>query len=523
MRKLTIIAVALLLVAGLAFGGGQSGAAAGAEKGGVLKAATTTNPQSLDEYNSSANATRQVSIYFFETLFTIGEAYETIPQLAESYSQSADRLVYTIKLRGGVKFHNGDTMDSADVKASIERFLNSPLAGGRFKALKSIEVVDPLTVRFTLTEDINLPSQLALPSRPVIMPKEIAEKYMKSGLAPEDIVGTGPYKLLEWKPDVYVRMGKFADYVPDSRFKDYEGFGGKRVPLFDEIQFVPVPEAAARIAGLETGQFDFAEAIPVTSYDSISQKQGIRPIIMKPRWNIMLELNQGEPPMDKVAFARALVYALDMEKVMQAVTGGNKQFYRLDPGVFAREAAYFSEAGSKDIYNKKDLAKVKQLLAEVGYKGEPIIYLVNKDFEWMYKACLSMEQQWKEAGINVQMEWHDWPSQIKKAQTRKGWHINQTGWSPRLDPSQLEGPLHSASVGAYNYANPKMDALLAELRKGLPLAERQKLMDQVQKLIWDDVAVVKIGDYFELEAVSNKLPDYRPFYTIPRFWNMERK
>jgi len=227
--------------------------------------------------------------------------------------------------------------------------------------------------------------------------------------------------------------------------------------------------------------------------------------------------------MNKVAILRALVHALDMGKVMQAVTGGNKQFYRLDPGVFAREAAYFSEAGSKDIYNKQDLGKVKQLLAEVGYKGEPIIYLVNKDFEWMYKACLSLEQQWKEAGINVQLEFHDWPSQIKKAQTRKGWHINQTGWSPRLDPSQLEGPLHSASVGAYNYNNPKMDALLAELRKGLELKERQKLMDQVQQLIWEDVAVIKVGDYFELEAVSTKLPDYRPFYVIPRFWNMERK
>lgn len=521
MKKTVLLALCLLLAAGAAFAGGQGDKPAAA--GGVLKAAMTTNPQSLDEYSSSANATRQVSIYVYETLFTIGEAYETIPQLAESYTQSADRLVYTIKLRSGVKFHNGDTMDAADVKASIERFLNAPLAGGRFKALKSIEVVDPLTVRMTLTEDINLPAQLALPSRPVIMPKEIAEKYMKATLEAQDVIGTGPYRLLEWKPDVYVRMGKFADYVPDSRYKDYQGFGGKRIPLFDEIQFVPVTEAAARIAGLETGQFDFAEAIPVTSYESISQKPGIRPIIMKPRWNIMLELNQGEPPMDKVAFARALVYALDMEKVMQAVTGGNKQFYRLDPGVFAREAAYFSEAGSKDIYNKKDLAKVKQLLAEVGYKGEPIIYLVNKDFEWMYKACLSLEQQWKEAGINIQMEWFDWASQIKKAQTRKGWHINQTGWSPRLDPSQLEGPLHSSSVGAYNYNNPKMDALLAELRKGLPLKDRQKLMDQVQQLIWEDVAVIKIGDYFELEAVSTKLPDYRPFYTIPRFWNMERK
>jgi len=523
MKRIVFVALCVLLAAGLVFAGSQAEKAAGAEKGGLLKAAMTTNPQSLDEYSSSATATRQVSVYVWETLFTIGEAYEVIPQLAESYTQSADRLVYTFKLRSGVKFHNGDTLAAEDVKASIERFLNSPLAGGRFKALKSIEAVDPLTVRMTLSEDINLLSQLALPSRPVIMPKEIAEKYMKSEVKPEDVIGTGPYKLLEWKPDVYVRMGKFADYVPDTRYKDYSGLGGKRVPLFDEIQFVPVPEAAARIAGLETGQFDFAEAIPVTSYDSISQKPGIKPIIMKPRWGIILELNQGEPPMDKVAFLRALVHALDMEKVMQAVTGGNKQFYRLDPGVFAREAAYFSEAGSKDIYNKKDLAKVKQLLAEVGYKGEPIIYLVNKDFEWMYKACLSLEQQWKEAGINVQLEFHDWPSQIKKAQTRKGWHINQTGWSPRLDPSQLEGPLHSSSVGAYNYNSPKMDALLAELRKGLELKERQKLMEQVQQLIWDDVAVIKVGDYFELEAVSTKLPEYRPFYVIPRFWNMERK
>ncbi|MDD3996920.1 MAG: ABC transporter substrate-binding protein, partial [Sphaerochaetaceae bacterium] len=181
------------------------------------------------------------------------------------------------------------------------------------------------------------------------------------------------------------------------------------------------------------------------------------------------------------------------------------------------------KAGSEGLYQSQDLNKVKELLAKAGYKGEPITYLVNKDFDWMFKACISLSEQWQAAGINVKLEFYDWASQIKKAQSLQGWHINQTGWSPRLDPAVVISSFKSGLVTSYNYSNPKMDKLLDDIRIGNDFATRKSIWDQIQKLVWDDVVNIKIGDYFELEAISSKYDGFKSFYVIPRFWNVTKK
>jgi peptide/nickel transport system substrate-binding protein len=490
----------------------------------VFRAAMTTNPLSLDEGYSSTTATRQASAYLFETLFTFGDGYEIIPQLVDTYTVSADRLVYDLNLRKGIKFHNGKEMTADDVKASFDRFVNGThLAGATFKEVKSLEVTGAYSVRFTLTSPITLLESLALPPRMIIIPKEIAEKYMGSEIRGADLIGTGPYKLIEWLPDVHVKFEKFADYVPDTRYQGSMGLGGKKVAHFDELYFLPVPEAESRIAGLETGEFDFAESIPVTSYNRVKDNTNVAVSIVKPRWSILVELNPGNPPMNNLDFRRALVYALDMNKVLQAVSSGVSTFVRLDPSLFAEEQAYFTKAGSEGLYQSQDLNKVKELLAKAGYKGEPITYLVNKDFDWMYKACISLSEQWQAAGINVKLEFYDWASQIKKAQSLQGWHINQTGWSPRLDPAVVISSFKSGLVTSYNYSNPKMDKLLDDIRIGNDFATRKSIWDQIQKLVWDDVVNIKIGDYFELEAISSKYDGFKSFYVIPRFWNVTKK
>ncbi|MBD3307482.1 hypothetical protein GF339_13720 [candidate division KSB3 bacterium] len=506
--------------------GGTAAAAAPDSPGGagVFKAAMTTNPPTLDAYLSSTTATRQVSIYMFETLVTFGDNYEIIPQLADSWTISEDRLTYTFTLRDGIKFHNGETLSAEDVEASFARYRAGALIGQRFDAVEAVTVIDPLTIEFTLTENMPLLVNLAMPTPFfAIYPKEISEQYGQDEVRGEDLIGTGPYKFLEWKPDVYVRLERFADYIPDERFETYSGFGGKRIPYFDEIQLIPAPEAASRIAGLETGEFDFAEAVPIASYEDLEDNPDIQPEILKPKWAIVLELNQGEPPMDDVRFRQALIYALDMDKVLQAVTLGRSEFYRTQPSIYYPEQkVFYTEAGSES-YNNQDLDKVKELLEAVGYNNEPITYLSNRDFEWMYKACLSVADQWKEAGINVELQFMDWPSQIEKAKSLEGWHVNQTGWSPRFDPTQLYSSLSSQSVGAYNYSNPEMDALLNEINKGLPTEERQEVWRQIQKLVWEDVAIIRLGDYFELEATRANVQNYRPFYVTPRFWNVYRE
>lgn len=508
----------LLLVLCFVIGGFASAAA---DDGLVFKAAMTTNPLSLDEGYSSTTATRQVSSYVFETLFAIGEDYSIIPQLAESYTVSDDMLVYDIKVREGITFHDGSTLDAEDVVASYERFNTTLMNADRFVNVVSCEAIDAYTVRFTLDKPVSLLEFQAIPPRCNIMPKEIAEANMEGELRGDDVIGTGPYKLVEWLPDVHVKLAKFEGYVQDDRYTEGSGLGGLRVAHFDTIYLLPVTEAESRIAGLENGEFDFAESIPVTSYDRISGNASIITSIMNARWAILVELNQGEWPMTELAFRRALVYAINPEEVLQAVTSGNEMFYSLTPSIFADGQYFYSAAGSEGFYNSQDMDKVAELLKEAGYNGEEIIYNVNRDFDWMYKACIVLADQWQKAGINIRLDFYDWASQIAKAQSLEGWHINQTGWSQRLLPAQVRSSLYTGSTSAYNYSNPQMDELLDQLALGMDNESRFAIWEQVQQLVWDDVAMIKIGNYNELEAINSKYEGYKSFYVIPRFWNVE--
>ena len=140
----------------------------------VLRVATDTNLPWLDTHMGTAFSLRELSTHLFEGLVTIGEDFGILPQLAESWTVSADGLNYTFKLRAGVKFHNGKTLVADDVKATVDRFMQFSARRGDVAAVQSVSVVDPLTLRITLKEAQG--SFLGAMANPVallgVMPKE---------------------------------------------------------------------------------------------------------------------------------------------------------------------------------------------------------------------------------------------------------------------------------------------------------------------------------------------------------------
>ena len=406
-------------------------------QGGRVQAALTTNASTMDPILSTTNASRQIAIHLFESLASMDSNYQVIPQLAQDWKRSDDGLTYTFRLRQGVKFHNGKTMTADDVKASLDRFIKISPGANRFKNVKSVEIVDPQTVRINLTADFPLLNNLAMPSPIVaIFPKEIVEKYGDKEVRGEDVIGTGPYQLKEWRPDVGVKMAKFKDYAPDSRFDGPTGFGGAKTACVDEVNFLPVTEDASRVAGLQTGDFDFAEAVPITSVPQLETDPNLSIEILKPKWAVVLELDHKNPLMQKLPFRKALLAALNMDQIMRASAFGRQDYFRVQPSIFFPEQKQWYTAVGSEMYNKPDKALVASLLKEAGYNNEPVIYLTNQNYGWMYKASQAIAAQWQAMGINVKLEVMDWPSQIKRAQTSNDWAINQTGWSPRFDPFQ---------------------------------------------------------------------------------------
>src|SRR2546422_10158492 len=249
-RRGFVALVAILLSA-------SSGAAAETPKrGGVLRVGNLGEPPALDAHWTTASITETLTNHVYEGLYSLDASNRPTPMLAESHTVSKDGLTYTFKLRQGIKFHNGKEMTSEDVVPSLTRWGKQSIYGkALFAQVADWRSVDKYTVEMKLKEKSAIVLiSLAVPNNfGAIYPKEIAEKFAPEVKATE-YVGTGPFKLAEWKPDQYIRMVRFDDYK--SRTEKPNGYGGGKTAEVDEIRFQPVPEVATRGAQGETGEAD---------------------------------------------------------------------------------------------------------------------------------------------------------------------------------------------------------------------------------------------------------------------------
>src|ERR1051326_4161228 len=215
--------------------------------GGVLKVAMIGEPPTLDLHKTTAVIVQQITWHVYETLYTYDKNYNAIPLLVETHTVADKGRTYTFKLRRGVKFHNGKEMTSADVVASLQRWGRLATPGKQFwKNVEGLEAKDPHTVVMYLKDTSGaLLMGLARPNNgAAIYPKEVCDAAGDNDV--KEIIGTGPYRFVEHKPDRHVRLARFKDYA--ARAEAPDGFGGKRTAYLDEILFVPVPHVAVRLA-----------------------------------------------------------------------------------------------------------------------------------------------------------------------------------------------------------------------------------------------------------------------------------
>ncbi|MFQ5796436.1 MAG: ABC transporter substrate-binding protein [Candidatus Bipolaricaulia bacterium] len=513
----TVLVAGLLVVLTL---GGLS--VAGTAQG-VFRAAMQTSPPTLDPHMTTTTATQQIAVHVFETLVTFGEDYSTIlPVLAKSWEVSPNNLVYTFRLEEKAKFHTGKSLTAGDVAASYRRIKEFSPIGGEFGAVERIDVLGTRIVRFVLNRPVDLIRVMAGPvTWQAIMPQSLVEAAGAEELKIPNLIGTGPYKLKEWRPGVHVLVEKFEEYIPYTN-APRSGFGGQKIAHFDEVRFMPVTEVGARIAGLETGTYDYAEALPVATLNRLQANANITPRIQKPLWALVWELNQSEPPMDNVKFRQAVLAALNMEEVNRTVAMNDPAFYRTQPSFWYPEQTLLHNREGDVFYNQSDPERARRLLEEAGYQGEDIILLSNRDYDWMYRHTLTAAAQLERAGIKIRLEFSDWPSQIGKALSMKGWHINQTGFSYWFGVVHAQGSFMCDAPYSYGYCNTEMDALLGQAALKKSDEELRELAMEIQRLAYEDVPLIRFGDYFGLEAVRANVTGFASWYVTPRFWGVRK-
>ena len=502
-RSSKVAIVLMVLVAGLTITGDLAFADE-PQYGGVFRIASTGEPTTLDMLVTSAADTREPGKHVFETLLTIDAAGSPIPFLADSYEWRNDNTLLHLELRRGVLFHDGDEMTSADVVACLNRW-GQYSANGKlvFGHVDSVTAVDDYTVDILFT-DVYPPTLRLLAeeqSACTIVPAEIAEEYGGEPIAPEDYIGTGPYRFNEWIPTVHVSLVRFDDYVP--RSGPPNGMGGARIAYFDEVQFIPVPETATRLAGLEVGEFDFLTRISADDFPLIeAMSNAVTLTYAEPGYNLIIFNTQSELVGDPV-LRQALLAALDVEPILVSAYGG-EDFFDATGYYYPEGNTLYTTAGL-EYYDQADAARAQDLAAQAGYGGEPIRYMTTAQYAAHYDQGIIVLSQWAKAGFNIDFQVMDYATLTSRRSDPELWDAFFTRFGYREDPSG-QAFLNPDWAGWWDSLDKRAnyEVLLSSLDEN----ERIEAWDNIQRLIYEEVPHIMIGKHLYTGALATKVKDF---------------
>jgi peptide/nickel transport system substrate-binding protein len=484
-RVLTLTLAVMLLAVGPA--GAQS----------VLRIGLNDDPDALDPTISRAYTGRLVFAALCDKLFDVTPDLKIVPQLATGYEWAADSRSVVIKLRPGVKFHDGEPLNAEAVRFNIERHLTTP---GSFRKteindVKSVDVVNDLTVRLHLAQPL-VPLLATLTDRAGMMvsPKAARALGDKLGTRP---VCAGPFRFVERVAQGRIVLERFADYWD------------RGAVHLDRVEFVPITDSTARLASLRSGDLQMIERVSPTDLAEIRGDNRLRVSGVAELGYQTIPLNVGNGPrartLGDVRVRQALDLAIDRETLVKAVF--NNEYIPGNQWVSPASPYYTA----KFPVRKRDLARARQLLRDAGQPNLAFTLIVPPERD-RQEAAQIIQAMLAEAGITVTLQTQENVTMLTNG--RKGdFEAYFTFWSGRPDP---DGNVYSFNVcnGAQNdshYCNAELDALLNKARHVADPAERKKLYDQANEILIRDVPRLLLWHRRVFTGYSARVQGFTPY------------
>ena len=468
--------------------------------GGVAKIAMIGEPPSLDLHTTTAVITQQIMWHVFETLYTYDRQYNPIPFLVDRHTVGDNGRTYTFEMRRGVKFHNGKEMTADDVVASLQRWGRLATPGKAiWKTVEGIEAKGAHTVVMYLKEpSAVLLMGLARPNNgAVIYPKDVVTAAGDQAI--KDNIGTGPYRFVEHRPDRHIKLARFKEYAARTDAPNF--YGGRRTAYLDELVFIPVPDVAVRVAGVQSGEYHFGQQIKQDQYERLKTIPGLEMGIIKPSaWSTAV-LNHKQGIMTDKRIRQAVQAALDMEPIMAAAFG-DKAFYRVDAGLMHQEQPQWHSKAGVELYNQKNPEKARKLLKDDGYSGAPVRWITTKEYDYMYKHALVAKQQLEAVGFKVDLQVVDWATLVQRRNKPELYDIFSTAITFNPEPGLNTG-VQCNWPGWWCLED--KEKWLDSVQRETDPRKRKVMWDKVQQLFYEDVGRIKFGDWFGFQVNSKNL------------------
>jgi peptide/nickel transport system substrate-binding protein len=464
----------------------------------ALRIGLAEDPDVLDPTLARTYVGRIVFASICDKLFDVNEKLDVVPQLALSHETSEDGKTVTIKLRPGVKFHDGETFDAEAAKFSLERHMNMQ---GSFRkpelaVVDKVEVADPLTIKLNLKSPFSpLIAQLTDRAGMMVSPKAAKEAGDKFGLKP---VCAGPYKFVERVQQDRIVVEKFADYWNKDNLH------------IDRITYLPIIDATVRLANLKSGGLDLLERLNATDIKEVRGDSKLKLVAMPDLSyeGITINIANGEKskgPLGQHAKVRqALELSLDRDAINQVVFNG--EFVPGNQWV-SPESAYYQKSLP---IPKRDVAKAKALIKEAGVTTPIVVdFMVPQGAE--RKAVAEVVQAMAaEVGIEMRIRVTEFATSLKQGEQGE-YQAYLIGWSGRTDPDgnsyiffKTKAPQNNSGI-----SNPDVDKSLDDARLVSDRAKRKAIYETAAKVVNTEIPILYLYHRKVLIAHTTRVEGFK--------------
>lgn len=497
----------------------------------VLRFVPQSNLANFDPIWGTQYVVRNAAALVWDTLYGVDDKLVPQRQMVEKEEVSADGLVWTFKLRAGMKFHDGEPVRAKDAVQSLKRWAARDPMGLMITAIQNeLVAVDDLTFRWALKKPYpKMLLALGKNNSPCsfIMPERIAQTDPFKQIT--EYIGSGPmkFKKEEWVPGAKAVFERFADYKPRDEAASWLA-GGKKM-LVDRIEWIIMPDPATASAALQNGEVDWWENPISDLVPVLKSNRNIMVDIGDPLGNIgAFRMNHLHPPFNKVKIRRAILAAMNQEDYMRGIVGDDNNLWKPIPGFFTPGTPLYTEAGG-EILKMKSIDAGKKLLAEGGYAGEPVTCVVAQDQPNLKPMGEVTADLLKKLGMNVDFVATDWGTVgARRAQKtppgQGGWNMFHT-WhagADCLNPAPYTAIRGNADKAWFGWPNsPEVEKQVSAWFDAKDLTEEKATIALLNKAALEDVIFAPTGFFLSYTAWRKNVTGITKG-PLPFFWGVAK-
>lgn len=486
----------------------------------VLKFVPQSNLANFDPIWGTQYVVRNAAQMVWDTLYGIDSNLEPQRQMVESESVSSDGLTWTFKLRPGLKFHDGEPVLAKDCVASITRWSARDPMGLMLKAIqKELVPVDDTTFKWVLSQPYpKMKLALGKVGTPIcfMMPERIAKTDPFKQI--EEYVGSGPmsFSRKEFKPGALAVFERFPGY--QSRNEPNNWMAGSKNVNFDRIEWIIMPDPATASAALQSGEIDWWESPLPDLVPLLRRNRNVSVDIADPLGNIgSFRMNHLHAPFNNPKVRQAVQMALSQEDYMRAVVGSDTKLWKASASFFTPGTPLYTENGGEVLKNGPQMEAAKKLLAESGYKGEPVTCVVAQDISITKAQGEITADLLKRLGMNVDFVATDWGTVGQRRASKNepgkgGWSMFHT-WHAGADCATIAGNIGVRASGDkawFGWPNvPVVEQGIDEWYAAPTLEGEKAAFAKINKKAMEEVVYIPTGFFLTYQAWRKNLTGVR--------------